>query len=90
MIDTTDHLHNRMAKQEVKDFDSLEFKQSLEIYKSSFPPNERRPIEKIVEMLKNDENYHLFTLLYNNSVVGISTIYVFKSLGVSLLGIYGS
>jgi hypothetical protein len=69
-----------MFKKEIKDFDSLEFKQSLDIYKSSFPQNETRPIEKVVQMLKKDENYHLFTCLNDNSVVGISLMRIFRSL----------
>jgi len=70
---------------EVRDFDSIEFKQSLEIYKSSFPPNETRSIEKVVAMLKNDKDYHLFIAKNDNFVVGISLLYVFRSLNIGLL-----
>lgn len=38
-----------MILKEVQDFDSLEFKQSLNIYKSSFPPNETSFLE--IQML---------------------------------------
>ena len=31
----------------------------IELYTNSFPAVERRPIEKLNEMMKNDENYHL-------------------------------
>lgn len=67
------------------DFDSLEFKQSIEIYKSAFPLNETRSPENVVEMLENDMDYHLFISLNSNSVVGISLMYIFRSLGVGLL-----
>jgi GNAT superfamily N-acetyltransferase len=67
------------------DFDSTEFECSLEIYKSSFPSSETRPTEKVVEMLKHDKDYHLFTCLKDNSVVGISLLYTFRSLGIGLL-----
>jgi GNAT superfamily N-acetyltransferase len=67
------------------DFSSTEFECSLEIYKSSFPSNETRPIERVVEMLKRDKNYQLFIYLKDNSVVGISLMYIFRSLGIGLL-----
>ncbi|HXX96041.1 MAG TPA: GNAT family N-acetyltransferase [Candidatus Bathyarchaeia archaeon] len=73
------------AIKEIKDFDSSEFKQSREIYKSSFPLNETRSSEKVVELLENDKDYHLFSYLYDNSVVGISLMYIFRSLSVGLL-----
>jgi GNAT superfamily N-acetyltransferase len=74
-----------MVIKELDDFDSFEFEQSLDIYKSSFPSNETRPIEKVVVMLKNDKNYHLFISVNNNSVVGISLMYIFYPLRIGLL-----
>jgi GNAT superfamily N-acetyltransferase len=74
-----------MVGKEIEDFDSFEFKQSLDIYKSSFLQNETRPIEKVVQMLKKDENYHLFIYLNDNSVVGISLMYIFRSLSIGFL-----
>lgn len=74
-----------MAILKLTDLNSSEFKCSLEIYKSSFSPNETRPIEKVVEMLQNDKNYELFCCLKDNSVVGISLLYTFRSLGIGLL-----
>lgn len=73
------------AEEEIQQFDSAEFEESLKLYKSSFPPNETRPIGKIVEMLKNDENYHLYVSLDHDQVVGISLMYVFRSLSIGLL-----
>jgi GNAT superfamily N-acetyltransferase len=74
-----------MVIKEIDDFDSFEFEQSIEIYKCSFPSNETRPVERVVVMLKNDNNYHLFISVHNNSVVGISLMYIFKSLRIGLL-----
>lgn len=67
------------------DFESTEFRGGLEIYNSSFPSNEIRPTEKVVEMLKHNKNYQLFICLKDNSVVGISLLYIFRSLGLGLL-----
>lgn len=77
-------MQSRISK-EIKDFDSFKFKQNLEIYKSSFPLNETRSPEKVAEMLENDKDYHLFGYLYDNSIVGISLLYIFRSLRVGLL-----
>lgn len=76
-----------MVEKEVQHFDSSEFNESIKLYESSFPPNENttRPVGKVVEMLKNDENYHLYTSLNHKEVVGISLMYVFRSLGIGLL-----
>jgi hypothetical protein len=74
-----------MVIKEIDDFDSFEFERSIEIYKSSFPSNETRPVEKVVVMLKNDNDYHLFISVNNNSVVGKSLMYIFKSLRIGLL-----
>ena len=70
----------------ITDFDSPQFAESIRIYEQSFPPYETRPIEKIKEMLRCDDNYHLFaSLCINNKVIGISLIYTFKELGFGLL-----
>jgi GNAT superfamily N-acetyltransferase len=74
-----------MSIVKLTDFNSAEFDCSLEIYKSSFPPNETRPTQKIVDLLKRDKNYQLFICLKDNSVAGISLMYVFRSLGFGLL-----
>jgi Acetyltransferase (GNAT) family len=70
---------------ELDDFGSSEFQQCIEIYNSSFPSNETRPVQKVVEMLKHDENYHLYVSIENDSVVGISLMYTFKDLRFGLL-----
>jgi len=70
---------------EIIDYNSSEFKQSIEIYKNSFPYNETRSSEDIEYMLKNDKNYLLIVSLNNNIVIGISLFYVFRSLNIGLL-----
>jgi len=74
-----------MSILKLMDFNSTEFDCGLEIYKSSFPSNETRPTHKIVDLLKHDKNYQMFICLKDNSVVGISLMYVFRSLGIGLL-----
>jgi GNAT superfamily N-acetyltransferase len=74
-----------MIIKEIKDYNSFEFKQSINIYENSFPFNETRPFEDIVNMLRNDKNYHLIVSLNNNSVIGISLMYIFRSLNIGLL-----
>jgi GNAT superfamily N-acetyltransferase len=74
-----------MIIKEIKDYNSFEFKQSINIYENSFPFNETRPFEDIVNMLRNDKNYHLIVSLNNNSVMGISLMYIFRSLNIGLL-----
>jgi len=65
---------------ELQDIDSSEFKQSVAIYESSFPSNEKRPYQKVIKMLQNDRNYHLFISSKNDTVIGISLMYTFSSL----------
>jgi GNAT superfamily N-acetyltransferase len=69
---------------EIKDLDSLEFKQFLDIYLTSFPAVETKPVEKIISLLKSN-NYHLYVVVENNCVIGFSLLYVFESLGIGLL-----
>jgi GNAT superfamily N-acetyltransferase len=74
-----------MIIKEIKDYNSFEFKQSINIYENSFPSNETRPSEDIVNMLRNDKNYHLIVSLNNNAVIGISLMYIFRFLNIGLL-----
>jgi GNAT superfamily N-acetyltransferase len=74
-----------MIIKEIKDYNSFEFKQSINIYENSFPFNETRPFEDIVNMLRNDKNYHLIVSLNNNAVIGISLMYIFRFLNIGLL-----
>jgi hypothetical protein len=58
-----------MIIKEVEDFESDEFKQSIAMYESSFPSNEKRSSEKVTEMLQNNKNYRLIISLNNETVV---------------------
>jgi predicted N-acetyltransferase YhbS len=70
---------------EVENFESDEFKQSIAIYESSFPSNEKRSSEKVTEMLQNNENYHLIISRNNETVIGISLMYAFSHLNIGFL-----
>jgi GNAT superfamily N-acetyltransferase len=82
-----------MGIKKVTDFNSPEYKYGLQIYKSSFPSNETRPVKKIEEMLwgEEKENYSMFIcparnpVRKRNPVVGMSLMYVFRSLRIGLL-----
>jgi len=69
----------------VRTTNSGEFDQALQIYSSSFPSVETKPVNKVVKMLLKDKNYHLFVIVKDGSVVGISLLYVFKRLRSGLL-----
>lgn len=69
----------------MRNTNSDEFNQALQIYSSSFPPVETKPVNKVVKMLLKDKNYHLFVMLKDDSVIGISLLYVFKKLRSGLL-----
>ena len=60
-------------------------KQSLDIYLTYFPPQETRPLEKTISMIKKDNNYHIIATLQDNKVIGISLLYLFPSLKFGLL-----
>lgn len=62
-----------------------EFDQARRIYTSSFPPVETKPVNKVVKLLLKDKNYHLFAIVKDGSVIGISLLYVFKPLRSGLL-----
>ena len=69
---------------ELQDIDSSEFKQSVAIYESSFPSNEKRPYQKVTKMRQNDRNYYLF-ISENDTVIGILLMYTFSSLSIGFL-----
>ena len=72
------------CNKQTKDFDSDDLAQSIRIYISSFPSNETRSPEKVVNML-NDKNYQLYVACHNYSVIGISLLYVFQYLDIGYL-----
>jgi len=56
-----------------------------ELYMNSFPAVERRPIEKLNEMVKNDEKYHLYLVKEDNLVIGFALVCELPDEKVSLL-----
>ncbi len=70
---------------EISDVNSRELEQALYVYSTVLNPDERRETSRIVDMLKNDKNYHLYAAVDSDSVVGISLIYNFEKLGVGFL-----
>ena len=70
---------------EINNFAESDSSQLENLYTSSFPPVETRPILKVDEMLKNQSNYHLFIVKENNSIIGFALVYIFLNLNVSLL-----
>jgi GNAT superfamily N-acetyltransferase len=68
-----------------KHLEPSQFREAINIYQSSFPSNEIRPIEKVVAMLNTDKDYRLCVSLEDNSVVGISLMYIFRDLSIGLL-----
>ncbi len=69
----------------IVDTTCAEFEQALQIYSTSFPPVETKPIYKIVKMIKTDQNYCLFVTIEDHLVVGLSLLYTFPLLGIGLL-----
>jgi len=57
----------------------------IELYMNSFPAVERRPIEKLNEMVKNDEKYHLYLVKEDNSAIGFALVCELPDEKVSLL-----
>lgn len=69
----------------VRTTNSAQFDRAMQIYSSSFPPVETKPVNKVEKMLLNDKDYHLFVMVKDGSVIGISLLYVFKKLRSGLL-----
>jgi GNAT superfamily N-acetyltransferase len=69
----------------VRTTNSGEFNQAMQIYSSSFPPVETKPVNKVVKLLLKDKNYHLFVMIKDDSVIGFSLLCVFKRLRSGLL-----
>jgi GNAT superfamily N-acetyltransferase len=57
----------------------------IELYMNSFPAVERRPIEKLNEMVKNDEKYHLYLVKEDNLIIGFALVCELPDEKVSLL-----
>ena len=76
---------NLFVFKEINYYDNNLLKQSLDIYLTYFLPQENRPLEKIISMIQKDDNYHLLVALQDETVIGISLLYIFPSLKFGLL-----
>lgn len=76
---------NLLVFKELTYDDNKLLKQSLDIYLTYFPPQETRPVEKTIAMIRKDDNYHLLAALQDETVIGISLLYLFPSLKFGLL-----
>jgi len=57
----------------------------IKLYMNSFPAVERRPIEKLNEMVKNDEKYHLYLVKEDNLTIGFALVCELPDEKVALL-----
>jgi GNAT superfamily N-acetyltransferase len=65
-------------------FEEISFKdpifiETMALYKSSFPPVETKPIDKIIRLLKK-EDYHLYVALLNGRLQGFSSLFISREL----------
>lgn len=67
---------------EANKFDDFNLK---ELYRNSFSDVERRPIEKLNEMVKNDENFHLYLVKEDNVIIGFALVYELQNEKIALL-----
>ena len=67
---------------EVEGFEDFNLK---ELYANAFPAVERRPIEKLNEMIKNDENNHLYVIKEDSLAIGFALVYEFVNEKIVLL-----
>ena len=70
---------------EMVEEDNFDDSSLKELYMNSFPAVERRPIEKINETIKNDENCHLYLVKQDNLVIGFAIVHELPNEKVSLL-----
>ncbi len=58
--------------------DKLYLKKVRKIYEQSFPPNERRAFEKVINLLA-DKRFYLFAVTFENEVVGMLSKWDFST-----------
>ena len=78
-----------MIIKEIKNLTHKEFDELSNIYLSTFPLENAKHLDiylnHIFDMLKNDSRYHLFVAIKDNSMIGISLLYIFEHLKMALL-----
>ncbi len=70
---------------EIVEVEGLEDSSLKKLYANAFPAIERRPIKKLNEMIKNDENNHLYVIKEDNLIVGFALVYEFPNEKIILL-----
>ena len=78
-----------MIIKEIKNLTHKEFEELSNIYLSTFPLESAKQLDiylnHIYDMLKNDSRYHLYVAIKDNSMIGISLLYIFEHLKMVLL-----
>ncbi|MPZ05399.1 MAG: GNAT family N-acetyltransferase [Nitrososphaeraceae archaeon] len=78
-----------MIIKEVSNLTDTEFEELRNIYLSTFPLENAKQLDiylnHIYDMLKNDNKYHLYAAVEDNSMIGISLLYIFEYLKMALL-----
>jgi GNAT superfamily N-acetyltransferase len=78
-----------MIIKEIKNLTYKEFEELSNIYLSTFPLESAKQLDiylnHIHDMLKNDSRYHLYVAVNDNSMIGISLLYIFEYLKMALL-----
>jgi len=70
---------------EIVEEDEIVDSNLIKLYMNSFSAVERRPIEKLNEMVKNDEKYHLYLVKEDNLTIGFALVCELPDEKVSLL-----
>src|SRR5918994_1421319 len=78
-----------MFIKEIRNLTRTEFEELRNIYLSTFPLENAKQLDNylnhIYNMLRNDNRYHLFAVVEDSSMIGISLLYIFEYLKVALL-----
>ena len=78
-----------MIIKEIKNLTHKEFEELSNIYLSTFPLESAKQLDiylnHIYDMLKNDSRYYLYVAVNDNSMIGISLLYIFEHLKMALL-----
>ena len=78
-----------MIIKKISNLTRSEFEERHNIYLSTFPLENAKQLDiylnHIYDMLKNDKRYHLYAAVEDNSMIGISLLYIFEHLKMALL-----
>jgi ribosomal protein S18 acetylase RimI-like enzyme len=78
-----------MIIKEIRNLTHKEFEELCSIYLSTFPLENAKQLDiylnHIYDMLRNDNRYHLYAAVEDNSMIGISLLYIFEHLKMALL-----